>query len=318
MTGKIVLVEEGANPSSDYFLVPAFRAAGADIVRLGHDDTADDSALNGTTLVFVRYVPSAWMHRVEGARHLLKRLVFFMDDDVLDLSASVGMPLRYRWKLARLAALRRGWLRQQRAELWVSSPYLKEKYASWGAKLLLPSPMKAGIAQRRFFYHGSASHRAEIRWLRPVVEEVLRSNDDAAFEIVGGQDVFRTYKNLPRLTVIHPMKWEAYQATLGATGRDVGLVPQLDVPFNRARSYTKFFDITRCGAVGVYSSGSACASIITPGVEGLVARLDPDEWVGKISSLLRDDGLRAQLLSGAKRRVEELDREAREASASLL
>jgi glycosyltransferase involved in cell wall biosynthesis len=311
--GSIVyLVEERANPSTDCFVLPAVSVSGLRVLRCGPDDlpTADEVA--DSLVVFVRYVPSAWADLVDRARPRLRRLVFFMDDDVLDARASVGMPWRYRFKLLRLAASRRRWLQRQGAELWVSTPYLQQKYAGWLPKLIAPTAAVAPGATRRVFYHGSASHTAEIRWLRPVMEATLRRDERLVFEIFGGRDVYRLYQGVPRVTVIHPMRWPTYQALVSMSGRHVGLAPLLDLPFNRGRSYTKFFDITQCGAVGVYASGSACAEVVRDGVEGLVAEMEQEAWVDAILRLTADEPQRQAMLSSAQTRLIELSEQARQ------
>lgn len=310
------LVEEQANPSADFFVLPALAAAGWRVVRCGFSDLPATKDLKGSVVVFVRYVPLAWARLVESVQ--LHSLIFFMDDDVLDVHASIGMPWRYRFKLARLAAWRITWLREQKAQLWVSTPYLQEKYARWQPQLVLPSPVGVASDVCRVFYHGSASHNAEIDWLYPIMEEVLRRDMQVTFEIVGGRDVYRLYRGLPRVNVVHPMKWPAYQHFLSSGIRDIGLAPLLDLPFNRARSYTKFYDFTRCGAVGVYSQGSECASVIHHGTDGLIVGLEQDAWVSAILALSSDKPLRQKLQYNAVLKSEALAKEVRQSYFKLL
>jgi len=311
------VVEEQANPSTDYFVLPAVSAPGLRVVRCGFADLPAVADLVGASVVFVRYVPKHWVRLIEAVRPQLRRLAFFMDDDVLDVRASAGMPLRYRLKLARLAAWRSGWLHRQGVELWVSTPWLQQKYAVWQPRLILPSPVTQAGDIRRFFYHGSASHAAEIGWLRPVVEAVLERDERLSFEVVGGKEVYRLYRGLPRVSVVHPMKWPAYQAFLAMSGRHIGLAPLIDTPFNHARSCTKFFDVTRCGAVGIYSSGSACAEFVTHGVDGLLLPLDQQVWVEGILNLARDEPLRQNLLRNAEARQMTLRDEAHSLNLAL-
>jgi len=295
----VYLVDEQDNPSTDFFVLPALKDQGCGVIRCGFADlpTADD--LTGAVVVFVRYVPTGWAKLVEAVRPKLANVVFFMDDDVLDINASAGMPWRYRLKLARLAAWRLKWLQRQQAQLWVSTPYLLKKYVVWQPKLVLPSSVD-GLAVRRVFYHGTASHGAEIRWLRPVMEAALACDQNLVFEIVGGNDVQRLYRGLPRVNVVHSMKWTAYQAFLSLQGRHIGLNPLQATPFNQARSYTKFFDITRCGAVGIYAPDSACAEVVSHELDGLVVAQDQEAWVSAILKLAHDEPLRQTLLRNAK------------------
>ena len=306
----IFLVEERPNPSTDYFVLPAVSYNDAHLVRCGFADIPAPADLQNAVVVFVRYVPKSWAKLVETYRPNLAALVFFMDDDVLDTDASAGMPWRYRLKLARLAAWRSAWLRRQSAELWVSTTYLQKKYQTWLPKLVLPSPIDTLPNVCRVFYHGSASHNAEIRWLLPVMDQALRRDERIAFEIVGGHDVYRLYRGLPRVTVVHPMKWPAYQHFLDMGDRHIGLAPLLDLPFNQARSYTKFFDITRGGAVGIYSPNNALAEVVEDGVDGLIVALDEDAWVTAILKLVQDESFRKTLQYNASQKSVALARTA--------
>jgi hypothetical protein len=241
-----------------------------------------------------------------------------MDDDVLDTQASRGTPWLYRLKLARLSACKYNWLKQQQAELWVSTPYLQQKYADWPAKLLLPSPIAAQTDLCRVFYHGTASHRADIRWLQPVIDQALRQDSRLVLEIIGDHRVNRLYRKLPRVNVIHTMQWPSYQAFLGLQPRHIGLNPLLPSPFNQARSYTKFFDITRCGAVGIYSPNSICADIISHQHDGLIVDLDQQAWVDAIIQLANNPSLRQTLLNNAQEKVKNLAEQARQSHQGLL
>jgi len=158
----IYLVEERENPSADYFILPVISASGCRVVRCNFTDRPNQSDLIGACVIFVRYIHGGWAKLIEKVPPDLHSLVFFMDDDVLDTKASAGLPMRYRYKLARLGAGQASWLKKQKVDLWVSNNYLEKKYSSWRPKLLLPSPLVESQDGCRVFYHGSASHDAEI------------------------------------------------------------------------------------------------------------------------------------------------------------
>jgi len=316
---RAVVVEKQANPSTDYFVLPALRALGYCVERRGFDAPATPDALAGALVVLVRYVPPAWAALLERMRPQLGGLVFFMDDDVLDLAASRGVRLKYRWRLWTLATRRKDWLAARGAELWVSTPYLQRKYAAWQPRLTLPADLADPVswsaplgdpgqapALRRIFYHGTASHNAEIRWLQGVLLPLLDQHPRLHVEVVGSGDVVRPYARHPRAAVVYPMPWPAYLGFATLVGRHVGLAPQLASPFNAARSYTKFFDITRSGAVGVYAAGSACAEVVTHGQDGLVVPMDPGAWAHAITTLAFDDDARARMLAQARQTAEAL------------
>ncbi len=302
----VYLVEEGANPSTEYFVLPQLNEAGLRVVRCHFEHRPDPVDLVGATVVFVRYVPAAWAKWLDRVATESTEIIFFMDDDVLDVRASAGMPLRYRFKLLRLAAQRKRWLQRRHVQLWVSTPYLQRKYADWDAQLLLPTPLPKPQPLCRVFYHGSASHAAEVRWLRPIIAEALECEPQLSFEIVGNWRVYRMYRDLPRVSIVHPMKWSNFQSFAATPGRCIGLAPLLDLPFNHARSYTKFFDITRCGAVGIYAAHSIYADVVTHDVDGILATMEPSAWVEAIVQLSRDSQRRLALLDNAEIKLDQL------------
>lgn len=305
----IYLVEERFNPSTDYFVLPAAKAMGNKIIRCSFYDLPPVNDLTGAIVIFVRYIPKGWAKIVEAARKKLARLILFMDDDVLDLKATKGLPADYRLKLAKLAVVRKAWLQRQSTELWVSTPYLFEKYSEWNPVLILPmSSESERTVFRRVFYHGGPStHVTDIKWLRPVIEEAMNRSDKLVFEIMGGRWVKKYYRGLQRVNVIKSMSWPSYQAFLTLQGRHIGLAPLLDTPFNSARSYTKFFEITRSGAVGIYSQKSPFSEIVDHAENGYILELDQDAWVERILDISNNESLRLKVLEKAIHKVGQLN-----------
>jgi len=306
---KVFIVEERSNPSTDFFVLPQFPVDRFEVTHCYFKEAVSSSLLNGAIVVFVRYLPNLWRKLVSENRAALKSLYFFMDDDVLDFSASKGMPLRYRWKLLKMAGRHKSWLLKQKASLWVSTPYLQNKYQAWSAEHIEPQPIQPIKESVKIFYHGSASHNAEIEWLFPIVKTLVERNTAICFEIIGGQSVYKKFKSLPGVQVVHPMGWEAYQYFIQQPGRHIGLAPLLDNTFNQARSYTKVFDITQAGAVGVYSVGSESARYVSSksSIEqsdtqaGIVLPLDQKLWIEKIEWLVNNHHVRNQMASFAQR-----------------
>jgi len=102
------------------------------------------------------------------------------------------------------------------------------------------------------------------------------------------------------------MNWPSYQAFLSAGSRHIGLAPQLDTRFNKARSYTKFFDITQAGAVGVYAIKSTIADVIENGKEGMVIEMKASDWAEAILKLAEDPTEHKKMLAFAQKKVAEL------------
>lgn len=307
------MVEENVNPSSDYFVLPFLSTHGLGAERLGFADLPSPEALRGANVLFVRYIPTAWRRLISSCRDTLAGAYFFIDDDLFSWPSFSRMPLRYQWKLLRLSWRHRHWLRSIGAQLLVSTPYLQQRYADWQPQLLVPQVPAAllpllnrhDLGQSRtdgitLFYHGSASHGADVKWLRPVIERVLAADTRLVFEVIGNASVNWLFRGLPRVHVLHPMKWSTYQALLRRPGRSIGLAPLLDSPFNRARAHTKFLDITLAGAVGIYAAGPVYGSVVRQEKNGLLLPMDQDAWVDGILRLAADDQWRLGMLNEAQ------------------
>lgn len=283
---SVFVVEERPNPSTDFYIRPWLAAQGIDPDVRGFDDVPGNAELDAAVVIFVRYIPPAWKQVVAACRKRMQAVCFFMDDELFEWSSFSNMPFRYQVKLYRYAWRHQHWLQSMDAKLLVSTHYLVEKYSHWQPELLDPQPLNllSGLPTV-LFYHGSASHRDELEWLVPVVEEVLRRCQDLIFEVIGDRSVNRLFSGLPRVQVLHPMRWPTYQSLLNRPGRSIGLAPLLDTSFNRARSHTKYYDITQAGAAGIYAEGAVYGGIIQHGKNGLLLPMQPDKWVQAIVDL---------------------------------
>lgn len=303
---KIYIVEERPNPTTDLYILPTFLGQGKEVVKLSLNALPKLKADTTFSIVFVRYVSPLWKRFLNQHRSQLVDLVFFMDDDLFDLAATKGTPLRYRHKLYKLAFKHQAWLKLMNARLWLSTPHLMEKYESWKPVQVLPRPVAQPPEVITVFYHGSSSHKREIHWLYDVMKLVLEQDERISFEIIGGKDVNRQYKSLPRTIISHPMSWQTYTRWLAQPGRTIGLAPLLDEPFNHARSYTKFFDITQAGAVGLYAEASQYSEVVEHGSNGYLLPMDKEVWAHTILKLASNTLQRNEMLANARLGINEL------------
>lgn len=307
MTAAAWIVQERPNPSTDFFIRPWLARAGID----GSPQPLDanpPSPPDGVRVVFVRYLTPQWRRWVQRHRHRIRELAWFIDDDVFSLQAASGMPWRYRWKLWRLAGRHIRWLDAEGARGLTSSHWLARTYGSRFASGLEVLPMASPYAlgpqpdpaSKRIFYHGSASHQAEHRWLRPVIKSVLAARPEASFEVIADRRVARAYRGIDRVECIPPMDWLAYRHLITQPGRAIGLAPLLDTPFNAARAPTKVLDITAAGAVGVYARHPVFEPAVRDEVNGRLCPMEQAAWVRAIIQLLDQPDARVRLWQGAR------------------
>lgn len=304
-----MLLTTGDTPSLDYFVFPALAERGCAVVAAGDTRQPPPATISPeiNALVIVRYLPAKWVTLVQAFRESGRAVVYFMDDDLMDPAALISLPADYRARIVHDSVRQRPWIEALASEFWVSTDYLAEKYRTWTPQRLDPHPVSGHYANEPFTwcYHGTTSHRAEIEWLLPIVREIQEDLPHACFEIFGDHAVNRLYREIPRVSVVHPMRWPDYRAWSSLVRRDVFVVPLLDSPFNAARGPTKFFDCARLGAAGLYADVPPYRGYVKPDVDGLL--LTPDNrasWTSSVRALARDARLRLSLANAARLRTQ--------------
>lgn len=297
-----------ANPSTDYYIRPRAEASGVPVMYrdIDADEPMSSDLATGTRVVIVRYLSARWAEALRARQRDLAGVVYFMDDDLLDSRAWIGLPKPYRKKLKAYCQALAPEIHSLASAYWVSTPALSHKYAQWAAKVIapLPIPEDSNLQPRnewvQIFYHGTQAHCEEIRWLYPVVCNVLEACLNVRFEIIGNHEVNKLHRNLPRTRILHPMFWPNYLTHCRSMNGHIGLAPLLDAPFNVGRSYCKALDFARCGAVGVYSQHKAYEKIIQHDVNGLLLSNDPSEWVAHLCELASQRQRLDELRSAAR------------------
>jgi hypothetical protein len=218
----------------------------------------------------------------------------------LDPLAWGGLPWRYRFKLFSQAFIHKRQLLAVADEVWVSTPYLQNKYAHLNPMLVIAKPTPATTQTQHdsavlVCYHGTASHTAEFKWLLPIMQEVLERNPRVHFELFANAHTAKLFRQLPRTAVLHPMSWPQYLAYTQSRKADIGLAPLLPSQFNAARGATKWMDYARMGAVGVFTDAPAYQDCVRHGVNGLLLPNTPEVWVQNILDLVNNTELREQM-----------------------
>jgi glycosyltransferase involved in cell wall biosynthesis len=302
---RVVVLSPGEIPTTDLYLprrlekqfgkevryVNTFRTSPREIVL-------DDKSL----VVIVRHAPLNWLRWLKARHGQVAGVAFLMDDDIPAALRAPELPLGYAMKTAWRYGRSRRLLSRICSEVWLSTPELMQRYAGSSPRLLEPEYVAPQALKEKtlvYFYHGSWAHRREIEWLVPIVKLVQEAVPDAWFEIMGTDRVKHLFRGIPRVRVVHPMPWKDYLAYAGTVQYQIGLAPCFDTDFNRARSHSKMFDITRLGAAGIYSNVIPYSEKIVHGKTGMLCDNDSDKWIAAITLLLNDPVLRTSLYSGA-------------------
>lgn len=280
--------------------------------------SAEPAPAQGTAVLVVRHAPRAWLAWIRRHRESLAHVSLLMDDDMPAALRARELPLGYALRTALRHAITRRGLGGFCDGVWLSTPELCARYASWRPGLCVPlyvdgpeSAAGSDAAVPVYFYHGTRAHRAEIEWLIPVVREVQLRHPLAVFEVSGDASIARLFQGIPRVRVLPPMPWSSFLALRARPGSAyrVGLAPCLPTPFNAARSHVKLFDITRLGAAGIYADRAPYRTAVRDAETGVLCGDSPAEWVRNILALL-DDKPRVVAIAQAARLLARADRAA--------
>jgi hypothetical protein len=292
-----LVLQQGPNPSTDYYIRPRAEASGCPVVyrHLDLDVPTSADLRPGTRVVVVRYLNPAWAEALRRHQSQLAGIVYFMDDELLDAQVWQGLPPAYRQKLQRYCGRMHRALAELATEYWGSTAPLCERHADRGMQLMPPLPLAEDAGRVpiapvpgepvQIFYHGTAVHIDEMRWLRPVIAEVLSACPLAHFEVIGDHEVNRLFRDLPRTRVLHPMSWPNYLSHCRAMRGHIGLAPLLLGVFNAGRSCTKVFDIQRAAARGVFSDLAPYGPDGVQASEGKCWPMLQDAWVQALCEL---------------------------------
>lgn len=304
---RLVVLDEGPSASADYILSPWLATLGPPVHRLDARQAPRTGQLQpGDFVVVQRYLHADWQRAIQRQRGELWGLAWFLDDDLLDPVALAELDDGYASKIRRLALARRAWFEQMGSQWWVATEALARKYSDSNPRLI-PFAPPASLTEARsgilIGYHGTASHQAELDWLVDVIHEVQHTRVDTQFEVFGDLSVNRRFRELPRVAVLHPMRWESYLSYTATRRLDIGLAPLLPGVFNAGRGPVKWADYTRQGAIGLFSRVPPFEGFIRHEVDGVLLPNEPSAWVEAILRWADDAPARADVVAAARARA---------------
>ena len=313
---QVYIFEQGENPSSDYYIVPAFSHSRHTINRVDIRENTLTEICEGSTVCVVRYMTKGTLDLLRRNITKISKLIYFMDDGLWDMKSLLSLPPLYALRIFKKAYLFRSAILKLEAEVWVSTDYLGKKYGKYNPRVVYPYPI--GLENVRMsksdlkvvFYHGTSSHKEEFRWLRVFLKLASEKHSDVLFEVALDNKKAKLFNGITNLVPVRSMGWKAFYRFSSLRYRSVGLVPLFNTEFNRGRSWVKFYDITRGGAVGIYSEHVPYANMIKKFDAGLVLPMDKKLWLDALEELLSREDKRMELFEGALKLVDHLRKEA--------
>jgi len=252
------------------------------------------------------------------------RLVYDLDDDLLSI------PLTHP-EFAHLDGLSAGVRRLVLAAdtVWVSTPSLQRRLASLRPDVTVianmhdqriwrgrPSLIHVNNGPVRILYMGTATHDADLAFLRPVAEALLaRYGQRVCFEVIG-----ITSEELPscfrRVAPENGPNSECYPGFVEWFTRqswDIAVSPLVDDLFNQSKSAIKLWDYAALSLPVVASRNEEYLATFGDGHGVKLVENTLAAWVAELSRLIDDSDLRRQnaaLISDQYRRTHQPGRQA--------
>jgi hypothetical protein len=313
--GSVVVLHQGAGSTIDHFLRGPLEKRQTRLLELDSAQEPKRGSLETLVtlrqVVVVRYLPRRWLRVLGQARRAGVTLIYLMDDDLLDPALLAELPPTYRRRVRERITLQRGRVPSLFDRIWVTSPVLERKYAHLGAERLPLHPHPSLLLERprvQLAYFGTSVHEREFAWLRELLSVLQARHAHTHVDLFGDLTINRQFRDLPRLRILHPMRWPSYLAETGPGRVDVLLTPLFDSPVNAARAPVKFIDAARCGAAGLYSDRPPYRGFIHHGVDGLLLGDQQRQWLEAIEQLLEDPEARRRLATQGRERALRLSR----------
>jgi glycosyltransferase involved in cell wall biosynthesis len=305
-----VALHQGAGSTIDHFLRLPLEKVNADFLEMDSQlkpNSAQKEILESChVIIVVRYLPKEWIPVLSKARNLGVTLIYLMDDDLLDPMVIKKLPSIYKERVQKKIMNQRRIVPSLFDRVWVTSEYLQQKYKLLEIELLPLCPHSRLLMEYprlQLAYFGTSVHQEEFDWLRILLESLQKRQENTYIDLFGDININRQFRDLPRLRIIHPMKWANYLTETGSGRIDILLSPLMESPVNAARAAVKFIDAARTGAAGLYSDRLPYKNFIRHGIDGLLLSDNHRDWINAIENLIQNPIKRQELASQARQRA---------------
>ena len=267
---------------------------------------------NFKTIILVRYIPFNIIIDLIVLKRRSIKIILLLDDNLLDLNIFSELPFLYKIKIFINIYCYKFFFNLFINQIWVTNKLLGEK-----VKQKIPNNniniqlLKLDYSQKyplkksyKIAYLGTSSHTKELYWLKTLFEKLQQQRNDCLIEIYVNKKWRNYFRSVPRIKMSYPLDWETFFFDTTTGKVDIVLNPIFKSNFNNFRSPTKFFDITRLEAVGIYSNLKPFRGFINHNHDGILLDNNIDDWIEKISFLLDNSDVREKLFLNALKRSE--------------
>lgn len=147
------------------------------------------------------------------------------------------------------------------------------------------------------YLSGSITHNDDFKLIMPVVQKLMRENENLYLKVVGLLDIPDELKEFKERILTAPfVSWLELPKIIASI--DINLAPLEESIFNEAKSENKWVEAALCKVVTVASNFGAFKTCITDNVDGLLCDTQED-WYNKLDKLIKDKKFREEIGTNA-------------------
>ena len=177
--------------------------------------------------------------------------------------------------------------------------------------IVLPTGIKIGDYQSdyphekddkiRIVWIGSSSTLDYLEQMKPIFEHIGTRFTNVVLRIIG--DTFFDLENME----VEKRVWKKETRGIDLAQCDIGLAPLPDNRFTRGKCSFKVLEYSAAGLPVVASPIGTNQLHVCENITGFLAK-DPEEWIDKISHLIKDEKLRRKMGDAGKQQARKFDR----------
>ena len=238
-----------------------------------------------------------------------KRLVYILDDDLLNVPAHIASaPFYNRRKTQKM-------IREimNLCDCFASpSPKLLEKYGGQFKEIAIieePALFRGTIAEKKsekinLCFAGSLDRTKDLEAL---ISDVIRRlineyGERITVTFFGAKPAIVEECGLRYLDYVKD--YTAYTAVMSKQGFDIGLAPMIPTEFSSCKHYNKFIEYASYGIVGVYSDVIPYKRAVRNRENGMLCENNADAWYEAIAALIDDPGLLERMRNQCLKEIE--------------
>lgn len=235
--------------------------------------------------ICVRGSESGTRKLIEIAKKMHRYIVYFLDDDLLNVPADISCAKYYHNKV----------IRQNLCDiislsdvLWVVNPYISNKYKKYCSNYFIgkvpvemkniPIKEKLQDSQIHFLYAGSTDHTNLVnQYLTPAVEKICEEyKEKVTVTFIGVKPQIKGLSNIK--IVPYYEDYDDYKMAVQNGNFHYGLALVLKEEFYRGKYYNKFIEYASIGVVGLYSNTEPYTFIVEDKVNGYLVENTWENW----------------------------------------